>query len=357
MFKSKHSGWTWNLKRTPFGGGGGGFFGGIADSIRGTLNTGLADWSAQNGWMVPVAMIGAGAGAALGAGVGASEGLGAGMVDASGNIIGAGAEGASMGAGATTVGQAAYDSAIASGASQSAAQAAADSAYSSYLSTAGQYTAAGGTASNLTPEMIAYANASADPIGSINAIAGMSPEEFASYTKVIGGAGSSSGLTAGEDLAQLMKSYPDLSQTQLENILKINYGTDPMLSADAANLAKTGYDANTINQVLGYSYNAPELAGTGIESSALNSSSGINLSDTLKTAKNTKNAIDLAKLLTQGAGSGLAKSIGQLSAGANPMGAQQLQIVRGNQNPFTYQPQQPIQDTTQAKLASLLKQG
>jgi hypothetical protein len=25
MFKSKHSGWTWDLKRTPFGGGGGGF--------------------------------------------------------------------------------------------------------------------------------------------------------------------------------------------------------------------------------------------------------------------------------------------------------------------------------------------
>jgi len=34
MFKSKHSGWTWDLKRTPFGGGGGisnGF--GIGDAL------------------------------------------------------------------------------------------------------------------------------------------------------------------------------------------------------------------------------------------------------------------------------------------------------------------------------------
>jgi hypothetical protein len=33
MFKSKHSGWTWDLKRTPFGGGGGGFISDIGNSI------------------------------------------------------------------------------------------------------------------------------------------------------------------------------------------------------------------------------------------------------------------------------------------------------------------------------------
>ena len=38
MFKSKHSGWTWDLKRTPFGGGGGGFSG-ITDSISSALGT------------------------------------------------------------------------------------------------------------------------------------------------------------------------------------------------------------------------------------------------------------------------------------------------------------------------------
>jgi len=36
MFKSKHSGWTWELRRTPFGGGGGG---GILDSVSSALGT------------------------------------------------------------------------------------------------------------------------------------------------------------------------------------------------------------------------------------------------------------------------------------------------------------------------------
>jgi hypothetical protein len=303
MFKSKHSGWTWDLKRTPFGGGGGGFFSGIGDALASidpgpSIGSALAEvdkgvGQIPGGW----ATLGA-----LGAG-------GAGLVFAP--EIAAGIEAAGL----------------------------------------------SGEAASLTPEMVAYANASADPIGTIAGISGMTPEEFAAATKVIGEAGTAKSLTAGGDLLQLMQSYPDLSQSQLENILKINYGTDSMLSSDAANLAKTGYDAGTIDQVLGYSYNPTELAGTGIQSSALNSSAGINLSDTLKAAKNGKNALDIAKLLTQGAGSGLAKSIGQLASGANPMGASQLQLVRGNQNPFTYTQQQPIQDTRQAQLASLLKQG
>lgn len=40
MFKSKHSGWTWELKRTPFGGGGGGdFFSAVTDPISSVLGT------------------------------------------------------------------------------------------------------------------------------------------------------------------------------------------------------------------------------------------------------------------------------------------------------------------------------
>lgn len=39
MFKSKHSGWTWDLKRTPFGGGGGDI-GGIASSVGAHLGPG-----------------------------------------------------------------------------------------------------------------------------------------------------------------------------------------------------------------------------------------------------------------------------------------------------------------------------
>jgi hypothetical protein len=39
MFKSKHSGWTWELKRTPFGGGGGGIVSAITDPISSALGT------------------------------------------------------------------------------------------------------------------------------------------------------------------------------------------------------------------------------------------------------------------------------------------------------------------------------
>jgi hypothetical protein len=40
MFKSKHSGWTWDLKRTPYGGGGGGgFISAVTDPISSAIGT------------------------------------------------------------------------------------------------------------------------------------------------------------------------------------------------------------------------------------------------------------------------------------------------------------------------------
>ena len=452
MFKSKHSGWTWDLKRTPFGGGGGSWnpvtavtdfvsspiqsienvvsgagnavgsgINAIGDAVapvlepiyqpigsgaeqagqklKDTANAavsstkgwdphiteGTDDWMAENGWMIPLAMLSYGAGSALGAGAAAGEAGAAGAAAGeAGAAAGAGAgAGAAAGADAafiaadaaslsaqglsqaaiaqnlaasyglseaaassfalsSTAASEAFNSAIASGASSAEAQAAADATLNSYLQTAGQYASAGGETSNLTSEMIAYANASPDPIGSINAIAGMTPEEFASYTQVIGGAGNSAGFTAGEDLAQLMESYPDLSQAQLEQILQINYGTDPLLSADAANLAAQGYDAATIDQVLGYSYSPTELAGTGIESNALDSAGSASLSDTLK---NINRARQLGKLLGQDAGKVSYKmpssqdwlKNAQTLALNQPAQQQFGGLYESNKNPFTFQ--------------------
>jgi len=321
MFKSKHSGWTWEMKRTPYGGGnpisgitdsissalgtdggGGGVLGALADIDPGpAIGSGLAEFDKgvsnviPGGWGTIGTAVATYFGGPLGAafaqaveGVAKGEdwdktvkdmGIAAGLAYAGGQI----AEGLNF-AGAEEItseaGKEAFFQSLSQGASSSDAIAAG---------------LAADTASTLTPEMLAYANASPDPIGSINAIAELTPEEFASYTKIIGDAGSASGFTAGEDLAQLMQSHPDLSQAQLEDILRINYGTDPMLSADAANLAASGYDAATIDQVLGYSYNPTELAGTGIESSTLDAS-GLGLTDTLK---NINRARQLAKLLGQ----------------------------------------------------------
>jgi hypothetical protein len=59
-------------------------------------------------------------------------------------------------------------------------------------------------------------------------------------------------------------------------------------------LAREGYDASTINQVLGYSYNPTELAGTGVESFAADSAQGLSAKDVLT---NVNRARQLASLL------------------------------------------------------------
>ena len=311
LFKSKHSGWTWDLKRTPFGGGNP--ISGVTDAISNAIGTsgngglvsGISNLIEQGaekvgdtavgldkavnkltpmGWALPAAIVAA---YFTGGGSLAAEGA---AEAGSAAALEAGASSA-----ATAAGEAAFSEAVAAGATEAAAteaaNAAAAEAAAGYTSAA---TEAG--ASQFTPEMIQYANASSDPIGTLTKLQGLTPEEFSSVTQYIGGPATADSFTAGGDLAQLMQSYPDLSQTQLEDILRINYGTDPMLSADAANLAKSGYDAATIDQVLGYSYSPTELAGTGINSSALDAASSSSLSDTLK---NINRARQLAKLLNQ----------------------------------------------------------
>ncbi|CAB5214290.1 hypothetical protein UFOVP193_52 [uncultured Caudovirales phage] len=335
MLKSKHSGWTWELKRTPFGGGGGGFISAITDPISSALGTdgggggilgglasidpgpaigqGLAEVDKTvnrelpGGWTLPAIITAAVVAPEL-APLLAEEGAAAGIE--------------------AGVGQDAFWQAIASGSTGSEAT--------------GMGLAAQNAGVALSPEMIAYANASADPIGSINAIAGLTPEEFASYTQIIGGPTQAAGLTAGEDLAQLMASHPNLTAAQLEDIMAINYGTDPMLSADAANLAAQGYDANTINQVLGYSYNPTELAGTGIDAVAADSAAGLNAKDVLQ---NLSRAKQLANLLGS-AGSAIkaakmpTQQQWQKQSGINAVQATPEQfggLYEMNKSPFTFQ--------------------
>lgn len=305
FLRSKHAGWTWDGKRTPFGGGGG-FVSGITDSISSALGTD----GGGGGILGGLASIdpGPSIGSAL-----------AGVDKFVGNEIPGGwATVGALGAGGLGY---VFAPEIVAG-----------------LESAGLSS----EAASLTPEMVNFANASGDPIGTIAAISGMTPEEFAAATKVIGEAGSASALTAGEDLAQLMQSYPDLSTAQLEDILQINYGADPMLSADAANLAKEGYDAATINQILGYSYSPTELTGTGIESLLKDSAAGLTAKDVLTGVSrarmlasllgSTGNIVKAAKLPSQKqwttqATSNLAQATPQQFGGLYEM----------NKNPFTFQ--------------------
>jgi hypothetical protein len=97
------------------------------------------------------------------------------------------------------------------------------------------------------------------------AAAGLPANLFTLAPSAVGSAGA---LSLGDDLAQLMQTYPNMSAQQLQSIAEINYGLNPTTAFDAANLAASGYNPATINQVLGYSYTPAELTGTGIESFA-----------------------------------------------------------------------------------------
>ena len=251
MFKSKHSGWTWNLKRTPFGGGnpldavssaigtdggGGGVLGGLAQLDKGVNQI-------PGGWYTVGGLAAGGTALAFAPELAALAG-----VDA----------GATIG---SEAGQAAFFDALANGASS------AEAMNAGFATDA----LATGTASYLTPEL-------AGPTYGELGITGL-PE---------GGMG---------------PTYSEMGYT----------GLNQQAAIDAANAA-----------------------------------SGSSITD------NLSNAQKIAKTLKSGFGS---NTLQQLAVGQTGMGSEIPGIIRGNQNPFTYAPQQPIQDTRQAQLAKLLQQG
>jgi hypothetical protein len=139
----------------------------VASTRPSGFESGMSDFMTDKGYMLPLAMIGAGAatgafgaaGAATGAGTGAAETAGA----AGGSFIPAAGSGASFG--------------IAPGASYGVAGLGAGAGASTL-------------ASSFTPEMLAAANASSDPIGMLSYLSGATPAEVTAAT----GAGASNSL-------------------------------------------------------------------------------------------------------------------------------------------------------------------
>jgi hypothetical protein len=306
MFKSKHSGWTWDLKRTPFGGGGGSWnpadpFKGAGDALASidpgpAIGSGLAsvDKAVNNltpmGWALPAA-------------------LAAAYLTAGGSLA---AEGA------TTAGETAYSEAIASGASEAEATAAADAAAESTAAEAGVTATPGADSVISQPDVAVNLGATnGGTVGSLNP----------ALPAVGAPAGTSVGLSGA-----------------------LAPGT--VLGTGAA-----GGGAIGVSYAAGANgLPATDFFGNYIPASSINTGG---VPDTIAGTTGTTTNSDLLKLLKQGAGSGLSKSLGQLAQGANPQGQALGQLVRGNQNPFTFQPQEPIQNTKPdlASLAQLLKQG
>jgi len=337
MFKSKHSGWTWELKRTPFGGGGGGFISAITDPISSALGTdggngGLLGGLAQvdkavnqipGGW-ITVAGLAAG---------------GAALAYAPEVMALAASEGITPEAAALATGTAPID--VATGATVPLDTLAADvgtSTGTGLTGGAGGSTGilSGGTTAGLTaPTSAAIA---VDPA----IVAGTGAELPAAGTTATGaamGAGTSG-------VGSLSPALPAAGATE----------TGTMSAALAPNtVLGTGLEGGG---AIGASYQlgANGLPATDILGSPIQGSSvGLNGSTATPT---TFSSSDLAKLLQSSAASGASNALQQIAKSNTGMALPNL--VRGNQNPFTYTAQQPIQNARPmdlSALSKLLKQG
>ena len=308
MFKSKHSGWTWDLKRTPYGdgnpisavtdpissalgtdGGGGGLLGGLAQVDK-AVNQIPGGWITVGGLAAGgLALAYAPEVMALAAETGvepaiAAEQLGIPAVDA--------ATGATVPLATTST------------AGADAILAAPDVAVN--LGATG-----GGTVGSL--------NAALPAAGAAGSAGGMSA---ALAPGTVLGTGLEGGGAIGSSYAAGANGLP---------------ATDFFGNYIPASSINTGGVPNTVT-------------GTSVTSDTLNTLNNVK--------KGTDAAKNLSKMLSQGSASGLSSSLGQLAQG-QPATAL-TNAVRGNQNPFAYTAQQPIRDAQPmdlSSLANLLKQG
>jgi len=306
MFKSKHSGWTYDLKRTPFGGGGG--LGNILASVDPSqaISKGLSEVDTTvnreipGGWALPAIITAAIVAPEL-APLLAEEAVAAGAGEALTTDAILGSSGFVPTAGSSF----AIDPALA-------------------------YTTAAGGASALT------ATPGADAIlGSSTNIANLTPPGAGNFGSIV--APSANAVTNGAGLTGAMGAGTMVGDGTLGTTIGQSY-----MSAGPGQFA------------LNASGSAIPAGASGIAGTV---PSGMSASDILTNANRAKN---LSQLLSQGAASGLSSSLGKLAQGANPQGQELGAIVRGNQNPFTYTQQQPIQNAKPldlASLANLLKQG
>ena len=256
--------------------------------------------------------------------------------------------------------------------------------------------AAGGLAIAYAPEVMAYAAqmgiepaaASAElGVPGVNAATG---EAVASGTGLTGGAGGSTGLLAGGATSGL--TIPGGAAIAVDPAIAAGTGAG-IGSAGAAGLgtvgglsaglpaagsvggAGAGMSAGLApGTVMGtgaagggaigstYAAGANGLPATDFFGNYIPASS-VNIGgvpDTIAGTTATTTNSDLLKLLKQGAASGLSNSLGKLAAGQNASPEALPNLVRGNQNPFSYTAQQPIQNAQPMDLSSLsklLKQG
>ena len=402
MFKSKHSGWTWELRRTPFGGGGSwvnqvandissvvgtdGSGGGIIGNTQNIINSA----SSGNPLDVTSAILGTD-----GSGLGALGALA--QVDNSVHTLIPGgwatvaaiaatiasAGGASPLLAGETVGE---GGAIATGgevAADGTVFAAGDAIPAGTTLTTGSDTAfMAADSANLASQGL-----SQDAIAqNLTSSYGISAADAQSLAAASTNAYATSGAApAGFESAPPPTSTPGADQVLAQPDVNVNLGAtnggtvnslNPALPAAGA---PSGTSVGMSGQLapgtvlgnglegggaIGSSYAAgangmpaTDFFGNYVPASSINTGGVPNtIAGTTGTTTNT----DLLKLLKQGAGSGLSSSLGKLAAGQNASASALPNLVRGNQSPFAYTAQQPIRDAQPMdlnSLANLLKQG
>jgi hypothetical protein len=328
MFKSKHSGWTWELKRTPFGGGGGwnpvSWVEPVVESVSDAfasidpgpaIGEGLAsaDKFMTNltpyGWALPAALV-----AAYFTGGGSLAAEGAAEAGAVATTEAAATEAA------TAAGETAFSDAIAAGASEAEATAAANAAAESSLASSAE------TASvTQTPGAEAILNAPDVTVPSLTPSTGGS---FGSITAPLEGSGAISGAGAttlpSGGLTGALPSGVVVGDGTLGTTIGSTY-----MATDSGAIA---------TDLLG---NPIPASSTGIGGFA--PSSGLSAADIASNANRLKN---IAKLLTGSSGSritGMSAPTAQqwaTQAGLNAAQATPQQfggLYEMNKNPFTFQ--------------------
>jgi hypothetical protein len=306
MFKSKHSGWTWDLKRTPFGGGGGSWnpadpFRGAGDALASidpgpAIGQGLSEVDKFVGREIPGGWTTLGAAALAGTGLYFAPEI---MASLAAEGI-AGSEATFLAADAANL--------AANGLSEAAI---AQNLAAGYGLSAEAAAAAAAAAAGTVGEFGAGAVSQALPYS----------ETFDAY-----------------NLAQQGLSSEAITQNL------VGSGVNEFLAADMASMASSGLSPEAIAQNLAYSYSPTELAGTGIES--MQAQSGLSAKDALTNANRAKN---IAKLLNQdGSQAGRNISVKNIPTAQEWMqNAQQVALnqpaqeqfgglYQMNKNPFTF---------------------
>lgn len=272
FIKSKHSGWTWDLKRTPFGGGGGDIVSGIGDafsSVGDVVDDALVGLDKTVGEAIPGGWTTVGAAAlaaaTMGGSLGATGALEAGAVasaDATAAGLGFSSAAEAISAGAISAEALGLPAAV-TAADLAAVSGSASAGWAGLGQAAG---IAGGVAADaasmFTPEMIAAANASSDPIGMLSAMTSMSPAEVAAAVgpgaqtstlgNILGYAKTAAPIVGG--ISKLMGGYQAIQAGKAVNPNQAD-PFSPYRSQYAGQLQALMNNPNSVTQTPGYQFN------------------------------------------------------------------------------------------------------